>query len=504
MKYQNKEVAELVKKFQEGNNDVFAEIYDKTRKYTYYSIIKSVRDEDIAEDVTQETYLEAFKCLKNIQNPEAFYGWIASIAHHKIAAYFKKNPPITSGGEMEEDYLAEMSEDDVDMLPEDAMENKELQRMLMEIIDDLPLNQRQTIVSFYYNQLSIKEIAEAEGIPENSVKTYLHRGREKIKAGILELEKKQGIKLYSASIGAVLFFAFGEEAAACEVPAAIITSVLSMTSAKAAATGEVAKAATMEAVKDGASAMAGTTVATNVAGTIATKIAIGVAICAAIGGAGHAMNEAISDYKNIVATAEELEVQESQEIVQTPMPTVKPTPQPTPEVTPEPTATPEPEFEMPSDEEISAMAAAYADLLQNDVDYSYSDRFGLYDLTGDGRPELIDGLNSYICTYLRQPIQTLSENTATYMFASYVMYEELRFDKENKILAAHYLYNGDDEWHYCRVYPSDQYPYEWIDFDVDLQGEPTENYESIEILYNRSAENWTNMEQILRDYYEKQ
>ena len=216
----NDRLTSSVIKFQNGDISSFDIIYTESKRYIYYTILKSVGNKDVADDILQETYIDIFKSLGQLQAPEAFKGWAAKIAQHKISKYFlKKNPELFATEEEMDDTVGDIVEDDMSALPEDAMINKEVQRLIGEIIDTLPPNQKSAVISFYYNQMSIPEIAQSMGVPENTVKTYLFRGKKKIKDEVLEIEKKHGTKLYALPLAGLLGLVFTEEAKAAVVTA---------------------------------------------------------------------------------------------------------------------------------------------------------------------------------------------------------------------------------------------------------------------------------------------
>ena len=246
-------LTEAVEALKKGDQSAFQSVYDGSCRYVYYTILKSVRDKDLADDILQETYIEIFKSISSLKEAEAFKGWAAIIAQHKISRYFRKKSETVFSSEEEMDTVMDsMEEDDTAMLPEDAADNKETQRLIMEIIESLPENQKEAVISFYYNQLSVSEIATAMDVPENTVKTWLSRGKKKIKEEVITLAEKHGTKLYAAPLMLVLSGIFTKEAEACELPAgayALINSKLVVEGAiSAAATGSAgAKAAAVTA-----------------------------------------------------------------------------------------------------------------------------------------------------------------------------------------------------------------------------------------------------------------
>ena len=223
------ELIQAVLDFQQGKEDAFARIYNKTKKYVYYTIYKSVQDAALAEDIMQETYLEVYRSLSTLKNETAIKGWIGKIAHHRICHYLGESPEPLLDDSEEGDIFTGLEQTDESLMPEEVVENREIRRLIGEIINGLSEPQRQTIIAFYYNQMSIREISEACGIPENTVKSHLARGKDKIREGVLRLEKEQGTKLYEIGIPALLFFIFGEEAQACEVSPQLSDKILRTT-----------------------------------------------------------------------------------------------------------------------------------------------------------------------------------------------------------------------------------------------------------------------------------
>ena len=94
-----------------------------------------------------------------------------------------------------EDAEIEFEDTNPDVMPDAVMDRQETARLLAEILDALPDDQRAVISMHYYEQMSVKEIADALDLNENTVWSRINYGRKKIKTQVLDLEKK-GTKLY--------------------------------------------------------------------------------------------------------------------------------------------------------------------------------------------------------------------------------------------------------------------------------------------------------------------
>lgn len=236
---------QAVKEYQKGKAEAFTTLYEESSKYIYTCIYNVMHDndntQDVIADIMQETYLEVSRNIGQLENEEKFLSWAGKIANRKCYAYLKKNKKYVLLNE-EDDTLDNFS-DSESIIPEDVMQDKEKQRLVRKIIEtQLTEMQKLCIVAYYYNEQKQSEIAQELGIPENTVKTNLSRAKAKIKEGVLDLEKKEGTKLYS--VAPLLLLLFKEDVQAASVPEGISQNILSA-SAGTAAKGVIGKIASV-------------------------------------------------------------------------------------------------------------------------------------------------------------------------------------------------------------------------------------------------------------------
>lgn len=208
---------EAVLRYQDGEQKAFEDVYQLSCPYLFTCVKHLVNDEDAVQDILQETYLDITKNIKQLKQPESFLNWAAVIANRKCIEYYRKNGqfPLADIGSVE-DSGAEGAADNEEFLPEDILQNREKNRLLWEIIDGLSQIQRFCVVAFYFEEMSQQQIAELAGIPVNTVKSHLNRAKKKIKEAVMEIEKKDGTKLYA--LAPFLLLLFGMEAEACKAP----------------------------------------------------------------------------------------------------------------------------------------------------------------------------------------------------------------------------------------------------------------------------------------------
>ncbi len=292
----SKELQDAVRAYAAGNGESFTQIYELSYKYLHTCVIHIVRDEDLAMDMLQETYIEISKNILQLENTNGFLNWAATIANRKCYAYLKKQRDVLCDSDNNEDYFENIA-DDANLIPEELLQDREKQRLLREIIDELTDLQRLCVIGFYYNEQKQDEIAEELGIPVNTVKSHLNRAKAKIKDAVVELDVKKGTRLYS--IAPFLVLLFNMEANACQAApmSAAISAAAGVTagtaaSATAAAAGSTAGAATASATAAGTAATA--TGALKAAGmALKTKIALGVAGIGAVALIGTGVGVAI-------------------------------------------------------------------------------------------------------------------------------------------------------------------------------------------------------------------
>ena len=190
---------ELVKQARGGDQAAFAELYEQTSAALYRSVRSMVRDEELAWDVLQDSYLRAWQGLDKLKADEAFLPWLRRIAVSVTATKMAQRHSLCFtelGGE--EDWEPDIPDLNIDSQPEPALDRKETARLVREILGSLPEAQQMIVGMHYYEDMPIKDIAETLHVAPGTVKAQLCKGRRKIEAEVRALEK-QGVKLYGLS-----------------------------------------------------------------------------------------------------------------------------------------------------------------------------------------------------------------------------------------------------------------------------------------------------------------
>lgn len=192
-------LTELVQQAKEGNGEAMGELYQQTNRRVYTFALRMTNNEEQALDVVQETYLSAMTHLDELRNPDAFIGWLFQIAVNHCRKLYRKEKHYVSPeqfDEQETNFFEQLPDLDEQVLPEEAISRKETKKQVMDFVNQLPNEQKEAILLYYFSGCSIEQIAQIQECSEGTVKSRLNYGRKKLKECVLELEKRDGIRIH--------------------------------------------------------------------------------------------------------------------------------------------------------------------------------------------------------------------------------------------------------------------------------------------------------------------
>ena len=276
-----KTIKELVLSAKNGNKKAFDKLYKLTSNDVWFTCVSLLKDEENSKDIMQETYITAFLKLDTLKDEEKFCGWLTAIATNKSKNKLKGKVEY----QIDDEVLIAKTETDELMLPEEYITKTEKRKVLLQIMEDtLSFNQYQTVLMFYFDEMSISEIAQGLEISEGTVKSRLNSSRAKMKIAIEDYEKKSGDKLHGVVVVPFFTTIFKEEAKSLAVPNITIKlpngQTLATSATKGIATG--AKSTVSSIVKATATATVKTKVIAVVCGAtiLAGTSAVGISILA--------------------------------------------------------------------------------------------------------------------------------------------------------------------------------------------------------------------------------
>ena len=167
---------QLVELYVQSNNEAFDELLARYKDKLYSYIFFNVHNEDMANDIFQETFVRAIMTIQQGRYTAAgkFQAWITRIARNQIIDQFRlnKNENTISNDDSEGDIFNDVR---ISVQPiENQMLTEQMLEEACQLMDELPMNQREVVYMRFFQGLSFKEIAETTGV---SINTALGRMR---------------------------------------------------------------------------------------------------------------------------------------------------------------------------------------------------------------------------------------------------------------------------------------------------------------------------------------
>ena len=163
---------ELVRSARKGDRGAFSRLVELYERLVFTLIVRVVRDEETARDLSQETFLKAYRKLRTLRKPEAFVSWLCSVARRTALDYVRRSGVEITGKEN----LIELESATTDPDPLDDTGD-----ILRAGIERLSPRDRQLLTLAYFEEMSLAEVGEVLGIPERNVRVYVHRARKRLR-----------------------------------------------------------------------------------------------------------------------------------------------------------------------------------------------------------------------------------------------------------------------------------------------------------------------------------
>ncbi len=174
--YNDKSDEQLISLYVDGMNEAFDELLERHKDRLYMYIYHSVKNEDVADDIFQDTFVKAITTIKQgryVENGH-FPAWITRIAHNLIIDYYRQVRAENLQSTDDTDTNILNRKDLADVTIEDNLITTQIHNDVRKLIKALPASQREVLVMRYYRNMSFKEIADTTGV---SINTALGRMR---------------------------------------------------------------------------------------------------------------------------------------------------------------------------------------------------------------------------------------------------------------------------------------------------------------------------------------
>lgn len=175
---------QLVKNYANGDSDAFDTLLARYQQKIYSYILFLVHDDEVADDLFQETFMKAIVTIRQGRYVESgrFSAWLTRIAHNLVIDKYRqdRNSNVISNDASDADLFNDASLSDITV--EKKMITEQSLTDVGRLLKELPDNQKEVLYMRFYQDLSFKEIADATGV---SINTALGRMRY----GLINLRK---------------------------------------------------------------------------------------------------------------------------------------------------------------------------------------------------------------------------------------------------------------------------------------------------------------------------
>lgn len=265
------DIKKLVLQAAQGNKAAFGALYEETGRTVYFSCLKLLGDPQLAEDITQETYLTALQKLGTLAQPENFPAWVNRIGINLCKMHFRNNAAPEDNSE---EIIEEIP--DEGLIPEEYVSNDAKRKIIMDIIDTvLTEEQRRSVILYYFDMLTVPEIAEVMNCTTGTVTSRLSAARKKIKEAVLIYEENNNDRLHAVVPVFILSKLLSQEASNTVLPK------LTVFTGSASAANAVPDSVTTKKTISGGKGMFSTVKAKVIAGVCAAAV-VGGGITAAV------------------------------------------------------------------------------------------------------------------------------------------------------------------------------------------------------------------------------
>ncbi|MCW5517393.1 RNA polymerase sigma factor [Muriicola sp. Z0-33] len=178
-----------------GDTHAFEVLIERYKHMVYTLAFKMVGIKEDAEEVAQDVFLKAFTALNTYKGEAKFSTWLYKIAYYRSLDYLKKNKRKvrTSTIDISEEYDVAALEGTLD-----ALESTERTQMIREAMETLAPDDSVIITLYYFEELSLKEIAKVMDLTPNNVKVRLFRSRSRLAEVLSNTAEPEMIRQYGS------------------------------------------------------------------------------------------------------------------------------------------------------------------------------------------------------------------------------------------------------------------------------------------------------------------
>ena len=175
---------ELIQRILSGDDAAFSVLVRKYQRRVHALIWRKVGDFHIAEEITQDAFLQVYKKLSTLKNPKLFDGWLYVIANRLCLNWIQRNKPAIRQQSIENTPLEEIEKSsyaNYESEHREAEATEHHREIVKNLLETLPESERTVMTLHYLGEMTCQAIGEFLGVSPNTVKSRLQRARDRLK-----------------------------------------------------------------------------------------------------------------------------------------------------------------------------------------------------------------------------------------------------------------------------------------------------------------------------------
>jgi RNA polymerase sigma factor (sigma-70 family) len=170
---------EIIEKVLAGDKLAYAKLLERYQSYVFTLVLRMVKSREDAEEVSQDVFVKAFRCLADFRGDSKFSTWLYTIVYTVSITFLRKKKIPTMS--LETEMVFSQTSNQQSNLNANRVETKSRHKMVNEALNMLSPDDAQIITLFYKAEQSLDEMGRILSLEPNTVKVKLHRARLKLK-----------------------------------------------------------------------------------------------------------------------------------------------------------------------------------------------------------------------------------------------------------------------------------------------------------------------------------
>jgi len=166
-----------IKQTLNGNVNAFAILVERYKNMVYTLSIKIVKNREEAEEISQDSFVKAYKNLSSFKGESKFSTWVYKIAYYASLDAVKRNKRFSNNENIDDLKIGNLSEIQGAL---EYLHEKERKKVISKALLKLNEDERTILTLFYFEELPIKEISKIINLSEDNIKVKLYRSRKKL------------------------------------------------------------------------------------------------------------------------------------------------------------------------------------------------------------------------------------------------------------------------------------------------------------------------------------